>query len=67
MHKSLKTSKHIKQIAKCCNFQTYALMQESGNMQDNDNIDLLLKSLSLIGNVFFGYALNELKVNLNVH
>ena len=38
-------------------------MQESGNVQDNDNIDLLLKSLSLIGNTFFGYAIKELKVN----
>ena len=48
-------------------FPDICLMQESGNKQDNDYIDLLLKSLSLIGNVFFGYALNELKVNSNVH
>lgn len=57
----------MKQIAKCCNFQTYALMQESGNVQDNDNIDLLLKSLSLIGNMFFGYAFKELKVTSRIH
>ena len=43
------------------------LMKEVGNVQDYDNIDLLHKSLSLMGNVFFWYAFKELKVNSKIH